>query len=51
MVDINPDIACHRLNIHPVKKPISQKRRKFGPENYATLAKEVKKFLDNKLIE
>lgn len=51
MVGIDPEIACHRLNIDPTKKPVSQKRRKFGPEKYVALADEVKKLLDNKLIE
>ncbi|KAL6518277.1 hypothetical protein OROMI_033978 [Orobanche minor] len=41
MVGINPKHACHYLKIDPARKPVHQKRRKFGPE----------KLLDNRLIE
>lgn len=51
MVGIDPKHACHHLKIDPKRKPISQKQRKFGPKKYAALAEEVKKLLDNKLIE
>lgn len=51
MVGIDPEVACHQLNIDPDKKPVAQKRRKFGPEKYAALSEEVKKLLDNDLIE
>lgn len=51
MIGIDLEVAYYRLNIDPSRKPVSQKRRKFGPEKYATLVDEVKKLLDNKLIE
>lgn len=40
MINIDSEVACHCLNTDPTKKPISQKRRKFIPEKYATLAEE-----------
>lgn len=51
MIGIDPEIACHRLNIDPHRRPVAQKRRKFGPEKYAALAEEVKKLLDIDLIK
>ncbi|KAL8479441.1 hypothetical protein ACS0TY_026364 [Phlomoides rotata] len=38
MVGIDPKHACHRLKIDPKKRPVSQKRRKLGPDKYAALA-------------
>lgn len=51
MIEIDPQVACHRLNIYPERGPISHKQKKFGPKKYATLAEEVKKHLDNNLIK
>ncbi|KAL6552673.1 hypothetical protein OROHE_008037 [Orobanche hederae] len=51
MVGISPQHACHHLKIDPTRKPVHQKRRKFGPDKYTALDVEVKKLLDNKLIE
>ncbi|KAL6570908.1 hypothetical protein OROGR_000458 [Orobanche gracilis] len=51
MVGISPEHACHHLKIDPTRKPVHQKRRKFGPEKYAAIDEEVKKLLDNRLIE
>ncbi|KAL8464668.1 hypothetical protein ACS0TY_034245 [Phlomoides rotata] len=51
MVGIDPKHACHHLKIDPKREPISQKRRKLGPDKYVALTEEVKKLLDNRLIE
>lgn len=51
MIGIDLEVTYHRLNIDPSRRPASQKRRKFGPKKYAALTEEVKKLLDNKLIE
>ncbi|KAL6523487.1 hypothetical protein OROGR_017090 [Orobanche gracilis] len=51
MVGISLEHACHHLKIDPARKPVHQKRIKFGPEKYAASDEEVKKLLDNQLIE
>jgi len=32
MVGIDPEVACHELNVDPTFKLVKQKRRKLGPE-------------------
>ena len=38
--------ACHSLNIFPVVKPITQKRRKLAPERVEIVMEEVSRLLD-----
>ena len=37
MVGIHPEVMCHRLNIDPQAKPLSQKRRTLGADCYKAL--------------
>ena len=50
MPRIDPSIIVHRLNIDPTHKPIIQKCRRFNPEHYTTINKEVEKPLAAKFI-
>ena len=45
MVGIDPEVACHELNVDPTFKPIKQKRRKLGPERSKAVNDEVDKLL------
>ena len=45
MKGINPAITSHELNVDPTIKPISQKRRKLGPERSKTVNEEVERLL------
>ncbi|XP_024004820.1 uncharacterized protein LOC112081977 [Eutrema salsugineum] len=45
MPGIDPQIACHELNIDPTYKPIKQKRRKLGPEKAQAVNDEVERLL------
>ncbi|XP_024016831.1 uncharacterized protein LOC112090237 [Eutrema salsugineum] len=45
MPGIDPQIACHELNIDPTYKPIKQKRRKLGPEKVQAVNDEVERLL------
>ncbi|XP_024004829.1 uncharacterized protein LOC112081985 [Eutrema salsugineum] len=45
MPGIDPQIACHELNIDPTYKPIKQKRRKLGPEKAQAMNDEVERLL------
>jgi len=47
MVGINPNHACHRLNIDPKARPIRQKRRPMNADRYTTLKEEVDKLISN----
>lgn len=51
MVGIDLEVACYRLNLDPHRSSVAQKHRKFGPKKYVALPEEVKKLLDNDLIE
>ena len=50
MPGIDPDIIAHRLNVDPTHKPVIQKRRRFNPERYTVINKEVEKLLASKFI-
>ena len=50
MPGINPSIIVHKLNVDPAYKPIVQKRRKFDPERYTAINKEVGKLLTAEFI-
>lgn len=41
MVDIDPAMMCHRLNIDPTKKGVIQKRRSVCGERAIALKEEV----------
>ncbi|XP_024009474.1 uncharacterized protein LOC112084555 [Eutrema salsugineum] len=45
MPGIDPQIACHKLNIDPTYKPIKQKHRKLGPEKAQAVNDEVERLL------
>ncbi|XP_024014573.1 uncharacterized protein LOC112088506 [Eutrema salsugineum] len=45
MPGIDPQIACHELNIDPTYKSIKQKRRKLGPEKAQAGNDEVERLL------
>jgi len=51
MTGIDPQIACHRLNINPKEKPIRQKRRALNSERYSALKEEVEKLISNGSIK
>lgn len=40
MLGIDPSVACHKLNVNPEAKPMSQKRRHQSPEKAQT-AREI----------
>ncbi|XP_024015916.1 uncharacterized protein LOC112089172 [Eutrema salsugineum] len=45
MPGIDPQIACHELNIDPTYKPIKQKRQKLRPEKAQAVNDEVERLL------
>ncbi|CAA0810559.1 Unknown protein, partial [Striga hermonthica] len=51
MKGIDPQKACHRLNLDKTVKPVIQKRRKFGPDRQKALKEKVNKLIDNKFIK
>ncbi|CAA0823307.1 Unknown protein, partial [Striga hermonthica] len=51
MKGIDPQKACHRLNMDKTVKPVIQKRRKFGPDRQKALEEEVNKLIDNKFVK
>ncbi|XP_026435107.1 uncharacterized protein LOC113332814 [Papaver somniferum] len=50
MPGIDPDIACHRLNISEGFKPVRQKPRKMAPERKAKVAEEIDRMLEARII-
>ncbi|CAA0818632.1 Unknown protein, partial [Striga hermonthica] len=51
MKGIDPQKACHRLNLDKTVKPVIQKRRKFSPDCQKALEEEVNKLIDNKFVK
>ncbi|CAA0829061.1 Unknown protein, partial [Striga hermonthica] len=51
MKGIDPQKACHCLNLDKTVKPVIQKRRKFGPNRQKALEEEVNKLIDNKFVK
>ncbi|CAA0839601.1 Unknown protein, partial [Striga hermonthica] len=51
MKGIDPQKACHRLNLDKTIKPVIQKHRKFGPDRQKALEEEVNKLIDNKFVK
>ncbi|KAJ9561498.1 hypothetical protein OSB04_006658 [Centaurea solstitialis] len=45
MVEIDPNIISHKLNVDPSFKPVKQKRRKFAPERNKVINDEVDNLL------
>lgn len=43
MLGVDPQVACHKLNILLGAKPIRQKRRPRSKENRKAIAEEIKK--------
>ncbi|KAI3746327.1 hypothetical protein L6452_08755 [Arctium lappa] len=50
MVDIDPDVISHKLNVDPSFKLIKQKRRKFAPERNKVINDEVDNLLKTRKI-
>ena len=50
MPNIDLSVIVHRLNVDPTYKPVIQKCRKFNPEWYTTISKEVGNFLKARFI-
>ncbi|CAA0824193.1 Unknown protein, partial [Striga hermonthica] len=51
MKGIDPQKACHRLNLDMTVKPVIQERRKFSPDRQKALEEEVNKLIDNKFVK
>ncbi|CAA0841636.1 Unknown protein, partial [Striga hermonthica] len=51
MKGIDPQKACHRLNLDKTVKPVIQKCRRFGPDRQKALEEEVNKLIDNKFVK
>ncbi|XP_026383852.1 uncharacterized protein LOC113279374 [Papaver somniferum] len=47
---IDPDIACHRLNISEGFKPVRQNPLKMAPERKAKVAEEIDRMLEARII-
>jgi len=45
MLNINPDILCHRLMMDPKVRPVLQRRRKFNEERHLIIRQETQKLL------
>ena len=50
MIGIDPNHACHRLNIDPKARPIIQKRRPMNADRYTALKEEIDKLISNRSI-
>ena len=51
MIGIDPELACHRLNIDPKEKSIRQKIRALNTKRYTALKEEVDKLISNRSIK
>ncbi|XP_061371625.1 uncharacterized protein LOC133314196 [Gastrolobium bilobum] len=51
MPGIDPEVCCHRLSVDPKAKPVSQKKRKFGPDRQKVIDEEVKRLHDAGFIK
>ena len=45
MIEINPTMASHKLNIIPVNRPVGQKVRRFHLDRHQIIQKEVNNLL------
>src|SRR4051812_49926100 len=50
MPGLDPQVATHRLNIDPEKKPFKQPQRRFRPAMMEAIETEVKKLIDSGFI-
>src|SRR4051812_47825937 len=50
MPGLDPQVATHRLNIDPEKKPFKQPQRRFRPAMMEAIEAEVKKLIDSGFI-
>ena len=50
MLDIDPSVLVHKLNVDPTYKPVIQEHRRFNPERYMVISEEVGKLLKVKFI-
>ena len=50
MPGIDLSVIVYRLNVDPTHKPVIQKCRRFNPERYTTINKEVDKLFKAKFI-
>src|SRR4051812_9135659 len=50
MPGLDPQVATHRLNIDPEKKPFKQPQRRFRPAMMEVIEAEVKKLIDSDFI-
>ena len=50
MLGIPPSPSCHKLNVSPYNKPITQKRRAFNQERYDAIEQEVDHQLATRFI-
>ena len=46
MLEIDPLVIVHMLNVNPASSPIRQKKRVFTPERDRAIAEEVRKLLE-----
>ncbi|KAM1890319.1 hypothetical protein ACFX13_048205 [Malus domestica] len=46
MPGINPEVACHQLNVDPSCPPHRQKQRRFAPEQNQIISAEVNRLLE-----
>ncbi|XP_070682894.1 uncharacterized protein [Malus domestica] len=46
MLGIDPEVACHQLNVDLSYPPHRQKQRRFAPERYQSISKEVDRLIE-----
>ena len=51
MLDIDPSVITHRLNVYPSSKPVRQKKRVFASERDNAIKEEVQKLTVVKFIQ
>jgi len=50
MPGIDPDVACHHLDVYPTVKPVVQRNRKMGEERRKAVDEEVKRLQEDRFI-
>ena len=50
MLEIDPSVMVHKLNVSPSFPPIQQKKRVFAQERDKAIAEEVRKLLEADFI-
>ena len=46
MLEIDPSVIVHRLNVSPSSSPVRQKKQVFAQERDKVIAEEVRKLLE-----